>query len=148
VPAPYRLVAWGVVGLWALGNWFLWFETYMSTQQLVLSIPKQASSSPLRPPPPPITTTTKPKQTASGQELADTAAIAALLEGAVLCNDSHLGAEPSGTGATTYTPNGAPTEVALITAGLKAGLVLETLKAEKPRIGAVPFESEHKFMVC
>lgn len=38
-------------------------------------------------------------------------------------------------------------QVALITAGMKAGLRLEELKKVKPRIGAVPFESEHKFMV-
>lgn len=39
---------------------------------------------------------------------------------------------------------GAPTEVALITVGLKAGLTVEGTKASQPRIGAVPFESEHK----
>jgi magnesium-transporting ATPase (P-type) len=37
-------------------------------------------------------------------------------------------------------------QVALITAGLKAGLKLEALTAAKPRIASVPFESEHKFM--
>lgn len=37
-------------------------------------------------------------------------------------------------------------QVALITAGCKAGLNLDSLKQAKPRIGSVPFESEHKFM--
>jgi magnesium-transporting ATPase (P-type) len=37
-------------------------------------------------------------------------------------------------------------QVALITAGLKAGLKLDALTAAKPRIASVPFESEHKFM--
>jgi magnesium-transporting ATPase (P-type) len=41
---------------------------------------------------------------------------------------------------------GAPTEVALITAGLKAGLQIEDLKKAHPRVVSVPFESEHKFM--
>jgi hypothetical protein len=64
-----------------------------------------------------------------------------VLEGGVLCNDSHLNEEGG-----VYTPNGAPTEVALITAGLKAGVTAEELKGTKPRLGSVPFESEHKFM--
>ena len=59
----------------------------------------------------------------------------------MLCNDSNLNEEGG-----VYTPNGAPTEVALITAGLKAGLTVEDLKGTKPRLGSVPFESEHKFM--
>ncbi|WIA15444.1 hypothetical protein OEZ85_002091 [Tetradesmus obliquus] len=73
------------------------------------------------------------------------AAVKALLEGAVLCNDSHLNCDTAD-GKETWTPNGAPTEVALITAGCKAGLSLDSLKQAKPRIGSVPFESEHKFM--
>eukprot|EP00775_Hariotina_reticulata_P008890 gene8890-9068_t len=74
----------------------------------------------------------------SGAELT---AVQAVLEGAVLCNDSHLNNNNG-----VFTPNGAPTEVALITAGLKAGLKLDELKAAKPRVVSVPFESEHKFM--
>ena len=46
----------------------------------------------------------------------------------------------------TYTPVGAPTEVSLITAALKAGLCVEDVKKLYPRIASVPFESEHKFM--
>ena len=40
------------------------------------------------------------------------------LEGGLLCNDSSLGYD----GKSTFTPNGAPTEVSLITAGIKATL--------------------------
>ena len=40
------------------------------------------------------------------------------LEGALLCNDSSLSYD----GKSTFTPMGAPTEVALITAGIKATL--------------------------
>lgn len=43
----------------------------------------------------------------SGAELT---AVQAVLEGAVLCNDSHLNNNNG-----VFTPNGAPTEVALIT---------------------------------
>ena len=68
--------------------------------------------------------------------------IKALLEGTVLCNDSDLSYD----GKSMYTPVGAPTEVALITAGLKAGLQIEDLKKANPRVVSVPFESEHKFM--
>lgn len=68
--------------------------------------------------------------------------VQAALEGALLCNDSSLSYD----GKSTFTPNGAPTEVALITAGVKATLNVDTLKKLKPRIGSVPFESEHKFM--
>ncbi|GBF92410.1 carbonate dehydratase [Raphidocelis subcapitata] len=87
--------------------------------------------------------------TKDGAELssdAELAPVRALLEGAVLCNDSALATEAAPGGGTTYTPNGAPTEVSLITAALKAGMDLPALKAAKPRIGSVPFESEHKFM--
>lgn len=38
------------------------------------------------------------------------AAVKALLEGAVLCNDSHLNCDTAD-GKETWTPNGAPTEV-------------------------------------
>lgn len=67
----------------------------------------------------------------------------ALLEGALLCNDSALTKDDS-SGSTVYTPNGAPTEVSLITAALKAGLQPASVKDAKPRVTSVPFESEHK----
>jgi magnesium-transporting ATPase (P-type) len=70
-----------------------------------------------------------------------------LVEGTVLCNDSSLsksGDESSG--KVTYTPLGAPTEVALLTLGEKVGLRLKETKERTPRVASVPFESEHKFM--
>jgi magnesium-transporting ATPase (P-type) len=69
-----------------------------------------------------------------------------LLAGLVLCNDSALNRGKNQLGKEDWVPNGAPTEVALITLGLKAGLQLEALKASQPRLVSVPFESEHKFM--
>jgi magnesium-transporting ATPase (P-type) len=79
----------------------------------------------------------------SGTEVSgeQTAALQALLEGSLLCNDSALGKDAA-TGH--WLPNGAPTEVSLITAAMKAGLQPETVKAAKPRVASVPFESEHK----
>jgi len=62
----------------------------------------------------------------------------------MLCNDSHLNRTAGADGKETWTPNGAPTEVSLITVGVKAGLAVDALKAAKPRVGSVPFESEHK----
>ncbi|KAG2431550.1 hypothetical protein HXX76_009564 [Chlamydomonas incerta] len=54
---------------------------------------------------------------------------------------------PKAGGAVRYSPLGAPTEVALLTAAEKAGLPpAAELKAALPRVGTVPFESEHKFM--
>ena len=69
-----------------------------------------------------------------------------LIEGLLLCNDSSLGRGPNSLGKEDWLPNGAPTEVALITLALKAGLEPKGLKAGKPRVLSVPFESEHKFM--
>lgn len=79
----------------------------------------------------------------SGQEVSSeqTVALQALLEGSLLCNDSALSKDET-TGQ--YLPNGAPTEVSLITAALKAGLQPAALKQAKPRVASVPFESEHK----
>jgi hypothetical protein len=69
------------------------------------------------------------------------ASLQALLEGSLLCNDSALSKDDA-TGQ--YIPNGAPTEVSLITAAVKAGLQPDALKQAKPRVASVPFESEHK----
>jgi magnesium-transporting ATPase (P-type) len=83
----------------------------------------------------------------SGEDLTPEkqACVQALLEGTVLCNDSALTTDNS-SGSTVYTPNGAPTEVALITAALKAGINIDAIKKSTPRVVSVPFESEHKFM--
>jgi magnesium-transporting ATPase (P-type) len=70
-----------------------------------------------------------------------------MLAGLLLCNDSQLTKNvDQSTNKEVYTPMGAPTEVALITVSQKAGLNLSTLSQATPRIGSVPFESEHKFM--
>lgn len=60
---------------------------------------------------------------------------------ALLCNDAtlHHGAEG-------WSLTGDPTEGALLTFALKAGLDSGATQAALPRIDAIPFESEHRFM--
>lgn len=67
-----------------------------------------------------------------------------MLRACVLCNDAALVAptEPS----TTWQGLGDPTEVALLTAGAKAGLDKERLNAEFPRVGEIPFDSSAQQM--
>ena len=63
------------------------------------------------------------------------------LRAGLLCNDSQL-LQKDG----QWCVEGDPTEVALITAAIKAGFSRETLEKELPRIDTFPFESEHQFM--
>ncbi len=60
---------------------------------------------------------------------------------AVLCNDAVL-QEQEG----RYRIQGAPTEGAMLTLGVKAGLDPATVRQEYPRTDTIPFESEHRFM--
>ena len=60
---------------------------------------------------------------------------------AVLCNDAVL-QEQDG----RYRIQGAPTEGAMLTLGIKAGLDPATIRQEFPRTDTIPFESEHRFM--
>jgi magnesium-transporting ATPase (P-type) len=60
---------------------------------------------------------------------------------ALLCNDAVLEA-----GEGTWKLTGDPTEGALITLGMKAGLESKKLREDLPRIDVIPFESEHRFM--
>jgi len=64
-----------------------------------------------------------------------------LLEDAVLCNDASL--QPSGT---EWIISGDPTEAALVVVGQKAGIDADALRSAKPRLDAIPFESENQFM--
>lgn len=70
---------------------------------------------------------------------------AALLEiarAATLCNDAQLQQDAAG----TWRLQGDPTEGALHTLALKAGLDTPTLNLQLPRSDTIPFESEHRFM--
>lgn len=63
------------------------------------------------------------------------------LRTATLCNDAELG---NSDGA--FRIHGDPTEGALIVAAAKAGLHAQSLRQDHPRLDAIPFESEHKYM--
>ncbi len=70
-------------------------------------------------------------------------ALQGCLRAGLLCNDSQLffdgnGAEPK--------MEGDPTEAALLTSAIKAGLVPETEKTAWPRKDEIPFESEYQYM--
>lgn len=71
-------------------------------------------------------------------------ALRALLEAAVLCNDANLGGpedeEPR------WRPVGDPTEVALVTCAVKAGLDVAETRARLPRRAEVPFDAAAKMM--
>ena len=60
---------------------------------------------------------------------------------AALCNDAELAETDAG-----WTLAGDPTEGALLTLALKAGLDPHTLRSDWPRTDVIPFESEHRFM--
>jgi len=60
---------------------------------------------------------------------------------AVLCNDASLEQKDS-----EWLVHGDPMEGALLVAGLKAGLDLDTEAKKFPRTDLIPFESEHRFM--
>ncbi|MEO1146545.1 MAG: cation-transporting P-type ATPase [Cyanobacteria bacterium J06638_22] len=60
----------------------------------------------------------------------------------LLCNDSQLKQEGD-----DWSVVGDPTEGALITSAAKVGLSKTGLVAKKPRLDAIPFESEYQYMV-
>lgn len=68
----------------------------------------------------------------------------ALLEAVVLCNDAQL----QGPEATEprWKPIGDPTEAALITLAMKAGLVPSELRERWPRVAEIPFDPAAKLM--
>lgn len=65
----------------------------------------------------------------------------AITRAGLLCNDANL-VEENG----QWKINGDPTEGALVTLALKAGLEHDYCQAQYPRTDAIPFESQHRFM--
>ncbi len=63
------------------------------------------------------------------------------LKAGLLCNDSRLLQNGE-----QWSIEGDPTEAALITVAIKAGLSRETLEQDLPRIDVLPFESEYQYM--
>lgn len=64
-----------------------------------------------------------------------------LSRAAILCNDSSLEQKDN-----ECFVHGDPMEGALLVAGIKAGLDIETETKKYPRTDLIPFESEHRFM--
>ncbi|MBW9264444.1 MAG: cation-transporting P-type ATPase [Candidatus Thiodiazotropha sp. (ex. Lucinisca nassula)] len=63
------------------------------------------------------------------------------LRAGLLCNESRLIHNENKWGI-----EGDPTEAALVSAALKAGLTVDSSEQEYPRIDTLPFESEHHYM--
>ncbi len=77
-------------------------------------------------------------------ETADEPDLRALLEAAALCNDAQLsGPDESAPG---WRPIGDPTEVALLTLAIKAGILPEALRALAPRRAEIPFDPAAQMM--
>ena len=77
---------------------------------------------------------------------ADHGELVEIARGALLCNDATL-KQSAGDGAETpWNLEGDPTEGALLTLALKAGLDPVQLAEEFPRVDAIPFESAHCYM--
>jgi len=64
-----------------------------------------------------------------------------LFRAGLLCNDARLHPDES-----EWITHGDPTEVALITLAMKAGLDPDYEQQSQPRIDVIPFESQHCFM--
>ena len=77
-----------------------------------------------------------------GIDAAQEAGLQALAQCAALCNDACL-RHKAGTG---WHMVGDPTEGSLLTLAHKAGLNAQDSAAATPRMDAIPFESEHRFM--
>ena len=70
--------------------------------------------------------------------------LGALLEAVTLCNDAQLqGPEES---EPRWKPIGDPTEVSLLTAAMKGGIVPADLRARNPRRAEIPFDSASNMM--
>ena len=65
-----------------------------------------------------------------------------LIRAGVLCNKAEVSQDNSG----DWVAVGDPTEAALVTLGMKAGVSRSTLLAETPLVDQIPFESERRFM--
>jgi potassium/sodium efflux P-type ATPase len=71
-------------------------------------------------------------------------ALSALLESAVLCNDASLVRDEAG--SDTWMARGNPTEAALLTLAHKGGVDFDKVRASRPRVAELPFDSGHQYM--
>ena len=75
------------------------------------------------------------------------AALVALVRGGVLNNESRIERSVDERGRNIVAPVGDPSECALCCFAEKSTLNLDEIKTKHARLGVIPFESEHKFMV-
>jgi Ca2+-transporting ATPase len=75
-----------------------------------------------------------------GSNAAGSAPFQALLRAGVLCNEAELRRKEGG-----WTWRGDPTDIALLSAGFKAGMDRAALLGEHPQTGEIPFEPELRF---
>ena len=66
-----------------------------------------------------------------------------IIRAGVLCNDAKINRDED---EGVWQAEGDPTEAALLTLGLKAGLEREKEESDRKRIDVIPFESKHKYM--
>ncbi len=71
---------------------------------------------------------------------------AALLQGALACNDARLEERPRETGSRAWSIIGDPTEGAMIVAAAKGGYLQDEFARRLPRVQEIPFDSERKRM--
>ena len=91
------------------------------------------------------TTTGATTETTTGATADTTAAdLRALLEAGVLCNDAELVGPTDA--SPRWTPVGDPTEVALVAAAVKGGVIPAELRAQQVRRAEIPFDSAVKMM--
>src|SRR5437867_9382570 len=67
--------------------------------------------------------------------------LAMALKCGMLCNDASVRRKDGG-----HSVEGDSTEIALIVAGMRAGLAKEALESESPRVAEIPFSAERKMM--
>jgi magnesium-transporting ATPase (P-type) len=68
--------------------------------------------------------------------------LAEMIRAGMLCSEAALRRTEEG----RWVADGDPTEGALLTVGIKAGLDPELEREERPRTDTIPFEAEHRFM--
>ena len=77
----------------------------------------------------------------AGLEPAGQPALRGVLVAGLLCNDGSLHFEDE-----KWTPQGDPTEIALLVSARKAGMAAEEALKVYPRLDEIPFESQHQYM--
>lgn len=87
--------------------------------------------------------TTEAQRTRRNEGLSDMSQVRLMLAGAALCSNARLNHPPN---SHQWQVLGDPTEGALLVAAIKAGLKLEELQRQAPRVREIPFDSHRRMM--